>query len=75
MRGTLDHAFEGRKVAEGLHTKKLIVNMQEVSPALPRVGHVGVMDFLRISSNRDLYIVEGSSYAVNHIWSLAARSR
>ena len=66
MSGTLDHAFEGKKVAEAVGTKKLLVDMREVR-RLASWGMSEWMDFLRITAGCDLYLVECSTYAVSQI--------
>ncbi|MDQ3364391.1 MAG: hypothetical protein M3680_03090 [Myxococcota bacterium] len=66
MHGTLDHAFEGKKVAESIATKKLVVMMRDVR-RFASWGMSEWMDFLRINSSRDLYLVECSTYAVSQI--------
>lgn len=66
MEGTLNEAFEGRKVAEGIKSKKLVVAMRGVR-RFASWGMSEWMDFLRINENRDLYLVECSTYAVSQI--------
>lgn len=66
LHGTLDQAFEGRKIAESVHTKKLVVSMR----AVRRFASWGMsewMDFLRINAARDLYLVECSTYSMSQI--------
>ncbi len=66
LNGVVDHDFEGKKVAESIRTKKLIVNMREVA-RFASWGMSEWMDFLRISAERDICIVECSVYAVMQI--------
>lgn len=66
LHGTLDHAFEGRKVAEAVHTKKLVVSLRNVR-RFASWGMSEWMDFLRINAARELYLVECSTYAVSQI--------
>ncbi|MBA3395932.1 MAG: hypothetical protein H0T89_25095 [Deltaproteobacteria bacterium] len=66
MEGTINEDFEGRKVAEGIKTKKLVVSMRGVR-RFASWGMSEWMDFLRINANTDLYLVECSSYAVSQI--------
>lgn len=66
LHGTLDHAFEGRKVAEVVHTKKVIVNLRNVR-RFASWGMSEWMDFLRINATRELYLVECSTYAMSQI--------
>ena len=63
MRGTIDHGFEGRKIAGGITTKKLVIDMKEVR-RFASWGMSEWMDFLRQIEMRDLYLVECSTYAV-----------
>jgi DNA-directed RNA polymerase subunit RPC12/RpoP len=66
LHGTLDQAFEGRKIAEAVHTKKLVVSMR----AVRRFASWGMsewMDFLRINAARELYLVECSTYSMSQI--------
>jgi hypothetical protein len=64
--GTLDHAFEGKKVADAIHTKKVIVNLRHVR-RFASWGMSEWMDFLRINAVRELYLVECSTYAMSQI--------
>jgi DNA-directed RNA polymerase subunit RPC12/RpoP len=66
LQGTLDQAFEGRKIAESVHTKKLVVNMRNVR-RFASWGMSEWMDFLRINATRELYLVECSTYAMSQI--------
>jgi DNA-directed RNA polymerase subunit RPC12/RpoP len=66
LQGTLDHAFEGRKIAESIHTKKLVVSLRNVR-RFASWGMSEWMDFLRINAARELYLVECSTYAVSQI--------
>jgi DNA-directed RNA polymerase subunit RPC12/RpoP len=66
LHGTLDHAFEGRKIAESVHTKKLVVSLRDVR-RFASWGMSEWMDFLRINTARELYLVECSTYAVSQI--------
>ena len=66
LHGTLDQAFEGRKIAESVHTKKLVVSMRDVR-RFASWGMSEWMDFLRINAARDLYLVECSTYSMSQI--------
>jgi DNA-directed RNA polymerase subunit RPC12/RpoP len=66
LQGTLDQAFEGRKIAESVHTKKLVVSMRNVR-RFASWGMSEWMDFLRINATRELYLVECSTYAMSQI--------
>ncbi|MEO7731998.1 MAG: PDZ domain-containing protein [Kofleriaceae bacterium] len=66
LHGTLDHAFEGKKIAESLHSKKLVVSMRDVR-RFASWGMSEWMSFLRINAAREIYLVECSTYAVSQI--------
>jgi len=66
LQGTLDQAFEGRKIAESVHTKRLVVSMRNVR-RFASWGMSEWMDFLRINAARELYLVECSTYAMSQI--------
>jgi DNA-directed RNA polymerase subunit RPC12/RpoP len=66
LQGTLHNAFEGRKVAESIRTKNVVVSMRDVR-RFASWGMTEWMDFLRINAERDLYVVECSTYAVGQI--------
>src|SRR5262249_40641706 len=66
LQGTLHNAFEGRRLAESIRTKKVVVSMRDVR-RFASWGMTEWMDFLRISADSDLYIVECSTYAVGQI--------
>jgi hypothetical protein len=66
MHGTLNDAFEGRKVAESVRTKNLVVSMRDVR-RFASWGMSEWMDFLRINAERNLLLVECSTYAVSQI--------
>ncbi|HWO21030.1 MAG TPA: hypothetical protein VNO30_19820 [Kofleriaceae bacterium] len=66
MQGTLNQAFEGRKVAEGVRTKHLVVGMRKVR-RFASWGMSEWMDFLRINAPREMYLVECSTYAVSQM--------
>ena len=66
LHGVLNETFEGRKVAESIRTRKLVVSMRDVR-RFASWGMSEWMDFLRISAERDLYLVECSPYALSQI--------
>jgi DNA-directed RNA polymerase subunit RPC12/RpoP len=66
LHGTLNEGFEGRKVADSIRTKKLVVSLRDVR-RFASWGMSEWMDFLRISAERDLYLVECSTYALSQI--------
>src|SRR6185503_11521866 len=66
LQGTLHNAFEGRKIAASIRSKKIVVSMRDVR-RFASWGMTEWMDFLRINADRDLYIVECSTYAVGQI--------
>lgn len=66
MQGTLNQAFEGKKTAESIRTKNLIVGMRKVR-RFASWGMSEWMDFLRINGERELYLVECSTYAMSQM--------
>lgn len=66
LKGTLNEAFEGRKIAESVRTTKLVVSLRQVR-RFASWGMTEWMDFLRINAERDLYLVECSTYAMSQI--------
>lgn len=66
LRGTLDHAFEGKKVASLINTRKVVVSLRHTR-RFASWGMTEWMDFLRINASRDVYIVECSTYAMSQI--------
>jgi DNA-directed RNA polymerase subunit RPC12/RpoP len=66
LQGTLNDDFEGRKVAESAHSKKLVISMRHVR-RFASWGMSEWMDFLRITATSELYLVECSTYAVSQI--------
>lgn len=66
LRGTVDHAFEGRKIAGTINTKKIVLDMREVR-RFASWGMSEWMDFLRMSATKDVYLVECSTYAVSQL--------
>src|SRR5688572_5654223 len=66
FRGTLNEGFEGRKIADGIKTKSLVIDMREVR-RLASWGMSEWMDFLKRLEQRDVYLVECSTYAVSQL--------
>jgi DNA-directed RNA polymerase subunit RPC12/RpoP len=66
MHGTLNEGFEGRKTAMAVRTKKLVVHMAEVR-RFASWGMSEWMDFLRVTADCDVYIVECNAYAVSQL--------
>jgi hypothetical protein len=66
LHGVLAEGFEGKKLAESIRSSKVIVNLKEVR-RFASWGMSEWMDFLRVSANKDLYLVEVSTYAVSQI--------
>lgn len=66
LQGTLHNAFEGRKLAESIRTRKVIISLRDVR-RFASWGMTEWMDFLRICTQHDLYVVECSTYAVGQI--------
>ena len=66
LHGTLNDAFDGRKLAETIRSKKVVVDLRDVR-RFASWGMTEWMDFLRITQERDLYLVECSAYALSQI--------
>ena len=66
MHGTLNEGFEGRKTAMSVRTKKVVVHMAEVH-RFASWGMSEWMDFLRVTTDCDVYIVECNAYAVSQL--------
>jgi hypothetical protein len=66
MHGTVGEMFEGRKVAASLRTKKIVINMHDVR-RFASWGMSEWMDFLRVTSASDIYLVECSTYAASQL--------
>ncbi|HEX7992844.1 MAG TPA: hypothetical protein VF506_02925, partial [Streptosporangiaceae bacterium] len=66
LRGVLDQAFDGRKLADQVHTQKLVVSLRNVR-RFASWGMSEWMDFLQVNAARDLYLVECSTYAMGQI--------
>ena len=66
MHGTLNEGFDSRKLSASIRTKKLLINMRDVR----RIASWGMsewMDFLRVTADCDLYLVECSTYSVSQL--------
>lgn len=66
LEGTLHDAFEGARIAASIRTTKVIVNLRHVR-RFASWGMSEWMDFLRINTKRDLYLVECSTYAAGQL--------
>lgn len=66
MAGTLNEGFEGKKLADSVRTKRLVVDMKEIR-RIASWGMAEWMEFLRVLADRDVYIVECSTYAVSQL--------
>jgi hypothetical protein len=66
MHGTLNEGFEGRKLADSIKTKSVVIDMREVR-RLASWGMSEWMDFLKRLDQRDVYITECSTYAVSQL--------
>ena len=66
MHGTLNETFEGRKLATAIRSKKVILNMFDVR-RFASWGMSEWMDFVRVTAESDLYLVECSTYAVSQL--------
>jgi hypothetical protein len=66
VHGILDENFEGQKIVGQVHTKKLVVSLREVR-RFASWGMAEWMNFLRATSEHDLYLIECSTYAINQM--------
>ncbi len=66
MKGTLNEGFDGRKLADGIRTKKVLMVMRDVR-RIASWGMAEWMDFLRVMGERDLYIAECSTYSTSQL--------
>lgn len=66
LHGTLDHAFEGKKVADAVKGSKIVIDMRDVR-RFASWGMSEWMNFLRVHADHDLYLVESSTYAMGQI--------
>lgn len=66
MRGVVAHDFDAKKLAAGINTKKVVIDMREVR-RFASWGMAEWMDFLRANEQRDVYIVECSTYATSQL--------
>jgi len=66
MHGVVAHGFDGKKLAGGVNNKKLIINMRQVR-RFASWGMAEWMDFLRANEQRDVYLVECSTYATSQL--------
>ncbi|HEX4416943.1 MAG TPA: hypothetical protein VH165_03545 [Kofleriaceae bacterium] len=66
LQGTLHEGFDGRRLAESARTKKLIVSMRDVR-RFASWGMTEWMEFLRLTADCDLYLVECSTYAAGQL--------
>src|SRR5690348_352012 len=66
LHGTLNDAFDGRRLASSIRSKKIVLDMRNVR----RIASWGMsewMEFLRLTAEHDLYLVECSTYAVSQL--------
>ncbi len=66
LAGTVDASLLGGKVAAGVRTRQLIVNLRDVR-RFASWGMAEWMNFLKATSSLDLYFIECSSYAVQQM--------
>ena len=66
LHGTMNDTFEGRKLATSIRTRKILVHMSDVR-RLASWGMSEWMDFLRVTADCDLYLIECSTYAVSQL--------
>lgn len=77
LHGVVDEGFEGRKVADGVRTKKLVLNMRDVR-RFASWGMSEWTEFVKINAGRDLYLAECSTQALsqfNLVTGLAGHSK
>jgi hypothetical protein len=66
LHGTLNELFEGRKLANAIRGKKIVINLYDVR-RFASWGMSEWMDFLRLTGECDLYLVECSTYALSQL--------
>src|SRR5215210_6346065 len=64
LHGVIDEAFEGKKLAQSIKTKKVVLQLRDVR-RFASWGMSEWMDFVRGNATRDLYVVECSTHALN----------
>ncbi len=64
MHGVVDEGFEGRKTADGIRTKKLVLNLRDVR-RFASWGMAEWTDFVKMNAARDLYLTECSTQALS----------
>src|SRR5207249_4803372 len=60
LHGVLDEGFDGKKLAESVRTRKLVMDLRDVR-RFASWGMAEWMNFLRGNPDSDLYLVECSS--------------
>ena len=66
MHGTLSDGFEGRKLAQSIKSTKVLMHLYDVR-RFASWGMSEWMDFLKVTAECDLYLVECSTYAVSQL--------
>jgi hypothetical protein len=64
MHGVVDEGFEGRKTADAVRTKKIVMNLRDVR-RFASWGMAEWTDFMKMNQARDTYIVECSTQALS----------
>jgi hypothetical protein len=64
LHGVVDEGFEGRKLADGIRTKKLVLNLRDVR-RFASWGMAEWTDFVKMNAARDLYLTECSTQALS----------
>src|SRR5258706_4857206 len=64
--GVLDQGFDGKKLADSVRTKKLVMDLRDAR-RFASWGMADWMNFIRAIPTTDLYLVEVSTYAVNQM--------
>lgn len=64
--GVIDEGFEGKKAAEATRTSKVVLNLNDVR-RFASWGMAEWMNYLQGSQQRDVYLIECSTYAVGQM--------
>jgi hypothetical protein len=64
LHGVIDEGFEGRKTAEAVRTRKIVISLREVR-RFASWGMAEWTEFMKVAASRQVYLVECSGHAVN----------
>jgi hypothetical protein len=64
LHGVVDEGFEGRKMADAIRTKKVVMNLRDVR-RFASWGMAEWTDFVKTNAARDVYLVECSTQALS----------